>query len=148
MVDKWFLSAAHGRDSDPQPDEDTARTAEGDEGEYSIAHSRDRTRCNARLRGRLRPAPRVGPLVPLHIRSADTADPIFPLPHPGDRSRFRCDGRWNSYPLNDPFLLTFADPEHSDEEQRYISLGRSTKGRVLVAIYTERGENIRLISCR
>lgn len=50
--------------------------------------------------------------------------------------------------FNDPFLVTFPDPEHSDEEQRYINLGCSTKGRVLVVIHTERGENIRLISCR
>lgn len=50
--------------------------------------------------------------------------------------------------FNDPFLLTFPDPGHSDEESRYINVGCSTKGRVLVVIHTERGENIRIISCR
>jgi uncharacterized protein len=50
--------------------------------------------------------------------------------------------------FNDQFLVTFPDPERSQEEQRYINLGCSSKGRVLVVIHTERGENIRLISAR
>lgn len=50
--------------------------------------------------------------------------------------------------FNDPFLLTFPDPEHSKGEQRYINIGVSSKGRVLIAIHTEREGNTRLISCR
>ena len=34
------------------------------------------------------------------------------------------------------------------DEQRYINLGSSDKGRVLVVVYTERGSKIRIISCR
>jgi uncharacterized DUF497 family protein len=49
---------------------------------------------------------------------------------------------------NDPFLWTFPDPEHSDAEQRYINVGYSSRGRVLVVIHTEREGNIRIISCR
>ncbi len=49
--------------------------------------------------------------------------------------------------FNDPFLWTFPDPEHSESEERYINIGRSARGRVLVVIHTERGSNIRLISC-
>ncbi len=49
--------------------------------------------------------------------------------------------------FNDPFLLTFPDYEHSIKENRFINIGFSAKGRVLVLIHTERGENIR-ISCR
>ncbi len=48
----------------------------------------------------------------------------------------------------DPFSLTILDPCHSLEEQRYIDIGSSDKGHVLVVIYTERGSNIRIISCR
>lgn len=40
------------------------------------------------------------------------------------------------------------DPDHSDAEQRYIDIGISDQNRLLVVVYTERGENIRLISCR
>ncbi len=50
--------------------------------------------------------------------------------------------------FNDPFLWTFPDPEHSDIEQRYINIGHSSKGRVLVVVHTERRANIRIISCR
>lgn len=50
--------------------------------------------------------------------------------------------------FNDPFLWTFPDPEHSDIEQRYLSIGYSSKGRVLVVSHTERGGGIRIISCR
>ena len=49
---------------------------------------------------------------------------------------------------NDPFLWTFPDAEHSDLEQRYINIGQSSKKRVLVVTHTERGKNIRIISCR
>ncbi len=48
----------------------------------------------------------------------------------------------------DPFSITIPDPDHSVEEQRYIDIGSSDKGHVLVVVYTERGSNIRIISCR
>ena len=48
----------------------------------------------------------------------------------------------------DPFSMTIPDPDHSVEEQRFIDIGSSDKGRVLVVVYTERGSNIRIISCR
>jgi uncharacterized DUF497 family protein len=50
--------------------------------------------------------------------------------------------------FGDPFLMTFPDPEHSTGEQRYLNIGTSSKGRVLVVIHTERDANIRIISCR
>ena len=50
--------------------------------------------------------------------------------------------------FNDPILLTFADEEHSNTEQRFISIGLSSKGNVLVLIHTERRSNLRIISCR
>ena len=50
--------------------------------------------------------------------------------------------------FNDPFSVTIHDPEHSADEQRYIEIGSSDKGHVLVVVYTERGSNIRIVSCR
>jgi hypothetical protein len=50
--------------------------------------------------------------------------------------------------FDDPFLMTFPDPEHSVDERRYINLGRSTRGQVLVVIHTEREASLRLISYR
>jgi uncharacterized DUF497 family protein len=50
--------------------------------------------------------------------------------------------------FNDPFSITIPDPDHSIDEERYIDIGTSDKGRVLIVSYTERGTNIRIISCR
>ncbi len=50
--------------------------------------------------------------------------------------------------FNDPFAITIADPDHSDEEDRYVDIGLSSKGRALVVWDTEREENIRIIGCR
>ncbi len=50
--------------------------------------------------------------------------------------------------FTDPFSVTIPDPTHSADEQRYVDIGNSDKGRALVVVYTERGSNIRIISCR
>jgi uncharacterized protein len=54
--------------------------------------------------------------------------------------------------FNDPLLATFPDSEHSAYEQRFVSIGISAKGRVLLAAHTETMTTdyivVRLISCR
>jgi uncharacterized protein len=47
--------------------------------------------------------------------------------------------------FHDPFLLTFPDLDHSDDEDRFLSLGLSARGRVLVVAHTDRNGSIRLI---
>ena len=46
--------------------------------------------------------------------------------------------------------VEFFDPEHSETEDRFIRIGRSTATRLLLVIFCEReeGEVIRLISAR
>jgi hypothetical protein len=49
----------------------------------------------------------------------------------------------------DPLYVDFYDPDHSFEEHRYIIIGRSARGRLLIVSYTERGDGLtRLISSR
>ena len=48
----------------------------------------------------------------------------------------------------DPFSATFDDPEHSVDERRFITVGYSARGRLLVVSHTERGEVLRIISAR
>jgi uncharacterized DUF497 family protein len=48
----------------------------------------------------------------------------------------------------DPLSLTIADPLHSDDEDRFVTLGESGEGRLLVVVFTERGDNIRIITAR
>lgn len=50
--------------------------------------------------------------------------------------------------FNDPFLFTFPDNEHSAKEERYINIGLSAHGRILILTHTERQGKIRIISCR
>ena len=50
--------------------------------------------------------------------------------------------------FGDPFELALADPAHSQDECRFISLGSSSGGRLLVVSYTERGTFVRIISAR
>jgi len=50
--------------------------------------------------------------------------------------------------FSDPFLLTFPDERHSQHEERFINIGRSSKGDVLIVIHTEREGTIRIISSR
>ena len=50
--------------------------------------------------------------------------------------------------LLDPLALTFPDPDHSDEEERDITIGLSSKQRVLFVSHRERADRIRIISAR
>ncbi|VAW35231.1 hypothetical protein MNBD_CHLOROFLEXI01-4006 [hydrothermal vent metagenome] len=50
--------------------------------------------------------------------------------------------------FEDPLYIDFYDPDHSDDEDRYIIVGRSHQRRLLIVSYTERGNLIRLISAR
>lgn len=50
--------------------------------------------------------------------------------------------------FGDPFTITIAGSEHSVDEDRYIDVGTSAAGRLLVVVYTERGSTVRIISCR
>ncbi|MCA1704812.1 MAG: BrnT family toxin [Actinobacteria bacterium] len=50
--------------------------------------------------------------------------------------------------FGDPLSLTIDDPDHSDEEERFVLLGQSFLGRLFVVIHTHRGERIRIISAR
>jgi len=48
----------------------------------------------------------------------------------------------------DPFAIYFEDEEHSDYEQRSKIIGKSSHGKMLLVVYTERGNKIRIISSR
>ena len=50
--------------------------------------------------------------------------------------------------FGDSIAYTFADPDHSVGEARWLTFGMSGKGRVLAVIYTERRGKVRLVSAR
>ena len=48
----------------------------------------------------------------------------------------------------DPLAITFTDPDHSIDEDRYLTFGLSRFDRLLVVSHAERGERVRIISAR
>ncbi|HEV7669068.1 MAG TPA: BrnT family toxin [Thermoanaerobaculia bacterium] len=50
--------------------------------------------------------------------------------------------------FGDPFELTRPDPLHSEDEDRFLSVGLSSSNRLLLVSYAERGKRLRLISAR
>jgi hypothetical protein len=48
----------------------------------------------------------------------------------------------------DPLSLNMPDPDHSVTVERFLVLGRSVRGRLLIVAYAERGPRTRLISAR
>jgi len=50
--------------------------------------------------------------------------------------------------FGDPLETLIPDPVHSAEELRFVSIGLSEADRVLVVVYTERDQRIRIISAR
>jgi uncharacterized protein len=50
--------------------------------------------------------------------------------------------------FEDPLYVDFYDPDHSQDEERYLIIGISKQARLLIVSYTERRNSIRLISAR
>ena len=50
--------------------------------------------------------------------------------------------------FQDPLSDTIKDPLHSEDEERFVLIGRSIAGRLLVIVHSERGDRIRIISAR
>ena len=49
--------------------------------------------------------------------------------------------------LYDPIALTIED-QYAQQEKRFITVGSDTLGRILVVVYSYRGDTIRIISAR
>lgn len=50
--------------------------------------------------------------------------------------------------FSDSLSLTGYDPDHSCDEDRYLTTGYSTVGRLLIVSHTDRGDAIRINSAR
>jgi uncharacterized protein len=50
--------------------------------------------------------------------------------------------------FGDPMAVTFADPDHSENESRYVTFGLSHLKRLLVVSHMERNDRTRIISAR
>jgi uncharacterized protein len=50
--------------------------------------------------------------------------------------------------FDDSLSVTFPDPDHSIGEDRYVIIGMSGSGQLLVVSHTDRGNRTRMISAR
>jgi uncharacterized DUF497 family protein len=50
--------------------------------------------------------------------------------------------------FGDPLSITIPDPDHSHDEDRYLLMGESNTGRLLVVAPTEQSDTIRIINAR
>jgi uncharacterized DUF497 family protein len=50
--------------------------------------------------------------------------------------------------FDDPLYVDFYDPDHSYDEHRFLVVGESRQGHLLIVSYTESGDAVRLISAR
>ena len=50
--------------------------------------------------------------------------------------------------FGDPLAGTIADPEHSTDELRFITIGVTPAQRLIVVVHTDRADRIRIISAR
>lgn len=50
--------------------------------------------------------------------------------------------------FGDPLSVTIPDPDHSDDEDRFLLIGRSARQHLVVVAHVERGDVIRIISAR
>ncbi len=48
----------------------------------------------------------------------------------------------------DTLSITIPDPDHSEDEERWLTMGLSSRRRLLVVVHTQEGETIRIISAR
>ena len=70
-----------------------------------------------------------------------------------DRKKATSNLRKHGIDFADAALVLFDDlavtiSEHDEGEERFITIGTDAMGRILVVIYTWRGERVRLISAR
>jgi len=50
--------------------------------------------------------------------------------------------------FDDPLARTVPDAEHSSEEERFVTMGRSSSGVLLVVCHCDRRNRLRIISAR
>jgi len=50
--------------------------------------------------------------------------------------------------FEDQLSWTFPDPDHSNEEERFLTIGVSSQGKTILVSHTDRGTKTRIISAR
>jgi hypothetical protein len=104
---------------------------------------------------------RLRPLPPVTVRRVGHAARTPSAPSSGVRQGERRQARCQAMPMRfewhpeiedaasafgDPLSLTIFDPDHSDEEDRFILLGATNDGRLVVVVHVERAGVVRCLA--
>ena len=65
-----------------------------------------------------------------------------------NRSKHRVSFEDAATVFGDPLAISYPDPEHCISEQRFITLGLSSNGQILIIAHADSGETARIISAR
>ena len=65
-----------------------------------------------------------------------------------NRRKYRVSFHEAATVFGDPLTLTYQDPDHSVHEQRFITVGMSSAGQLLIVAHADSGDRIRIISAR
>jgi uncharacterized DUF497 family protein len=66
----------------------------------------------------------------------------------GNRKKHRVSFDEATTVFGDPLAATIDDPDHSEGEPRFLTVGFTSKNRLVVVSHTESGETTRIISAR
>ena len=50
--------------------------------------------------------------------------------------------------FGDPLAVTYFDPDHSDDEDRFVTFGESSTGRLLLVSHADRENRMRIMNAR
>ncbi|MCI0333190.1 MAG: BrnT family toxin [Planctomycetes bacterium] len=50
--------------------------------------------------------------------------------------------------FGNPLAMTYYDPDHSQDEDRFLTVGHSSAGGLLIVSHTDREDRVRIISAR
>ena len=71
-----------------------------------------------------------------------------PLKEAANRRKHRVSFHEAATVFGDSLSTTFPDPDRAHEEHRYITIGMSERGRILVVAHIDQGKTVRIISAR
>lgn len=73
---------------------------------------------------------------------------MYPRKERANRRKHRISFEEASTVFGDLLSITIPDVRHSDHEKRWVTMGQSNKGNLLVIVHTESSRAIRIISAR
>jgi len=118
-------------------------------GRLTTRWSRRRRDCRVRAAAHREDVRPAGPTAAL-LEAVGWVGEVRMGPEEGraQRQETRSHVRGASTVFGDSLAATVPDPRHSDEENRFVTMGQSLANRLVVVAHVDRGKQVRIISAR